>query len=71
MSLLVVMAAASAGTTLDSLLNVLEMEVARSSVYTERRQAYIDSLCAIRPITPELELQIAKEYQHFQSDSLM
>ena len=69
MSLLVVMATASAGTTLDSLLNVLEMEVARSFVYTERRQAYIDSLCAIRPITPELELQIAKEYQHFQSDS--
>lgn len=60
---------AVAESTLDSLLTVLEMEVAHSAIYIARKQAYIDSLCAIRPMTPELQLRIAHEYQHFQSDS--
>ena len=55
--------------TLDSLLVVLENEVAQSDMYIARRQSYIDSLCAIRPMTQELQLRIAEEYQHFQSDS--
>ena len=60
---------AAASSTLDSLLNVLEAEVPHSSIYIARKQAYIDSLCALRPMTPELQLRIAREYQHFQSDS--
>ncbi|MBR6507990.1 MAG: hypothetical protein IKT19_00530 [Paludibacteraceae bacterium] len=55
--------------TLDSLLNVLEKEVAQSSVYIERHQDFINALRASKPMTPELQLRIAKEYQHFQSDS--
>ena len=60
---------ASATSTLDSLLNVLEAEVAHSSIYIARHQARIDSLCALRPMTPERQLEIAREYQHFQADS--
>ena len=59
----------SAMSTLDSLLNVLEAEVAQSEMYIARKQASIDSLCALRPMTQERQLQIAREYQHFQSDS--
>ena len=60
----------SAGvSTLDSLLNVLEKEVAQSSIYIERHQDFIKALCASKPMTPELQLRIAREYQHFQSDS--
>lgn len=55
--------------TIDSLLNVLETEVEQSDMYIARKQARIDSLCALRRKTPELQLQIAREYQHFQSDS--
>ena len=55
--------------TLDSLLSVLTTEIARADVYTARRQAKIDSLCALRPMTPQLQYRIAEEYQHFQSDS--
>ena len=58
-----------ANNTLDSLLNVLETEVAHSDMYIARKQAQIDSLRRIRPMTQELQLRIAKEYQHFQSDS--
>ena len=59
----------SAASTLDSLLNVFEKEVAQSSVYIERHQNFIKALCASKPMTPELQLRIAREYQHFQSDS--
>ncbi|MBR7154678.1 MAG: hypothetical protein IKD12_05200 [Paludibacteraceae bacterium] len=62
-------AAGSAMSTVDSLLNVLDAEVAHSQEYIVRRQAHIDSLCAIRPMTPALRLLIAREYQHFQADS--
>lgn len=68
-SILAATVAASASSTTDSLLDVLETEVAHASIYTARRQAMIDSLCAIRPMNDALRLQIAKEYQHFQSDS--
>ena len=61
--------AVSAANTLDSLLTVLESEVAHSATYIARKQARIDSLCRIRPMTPALQLRIAQEYQHFQSDS--
>lgn len=69
-TLLVCMAAsASAVSTLDSLLNVYTHEVKQSSVYIARHQARIDSLKALHPRTHALQLQIAREYQHFQSDS--
>ena len=58
-----------ANNTIDSLLKVLDEEVALSDVYIARKQAHIDSLCALRPMTPELQFRIASEYQHFQSDS--
>lgn len=58
-----------ASSTLDSLLSVYTNEVEQSSVYIARRQALIDSLVVLQPQTPELRLQIAREYQHFQSDS--
>ena len=61
--------ASSAVSTLDSLLSVLETEVAHSDIYIARHQAFIDSLCAVRPMTQELQLRIAREYQHFQADS--
>ena len=67
--LLLVSVSMSAVSTLDSLLCVLENEIAQSSVYIERKQDFIRSLCACRPMTPELQLRIAREYQHFQSDS--
>ena len=61
--------AAANVSTLDSLLIVFENEVSHADNYTARRQTYIDSLCALRPMTPELQLRIAEAYQHFQSDS--
>ncbi len=67
--LFVVSVAASAMSTVDSLLNVLDAEVVQSKDYIARHQTYIDSLCALRPMTPELRLSIAREYQHFQADS--
>ena len=60
---------AAAVSTNDSLLSVLEAEVAHSDIYIARKQAYIDSLCALRPMTQERQLAVAREYQHFQSDS--
>jgi hypothetical protein len=63
------MTATAAVSTIDSLLNVLETEVAQSEKYIARKQARIDSLCSLRRKTPELQLRIAREYQHFQSDS--
>ena len=67
--LLLVSLSVSAMSTLDSLLRVLEKEIEQASVYTERKQDFIRSLCASKPMTPELQLRIAREYQHFQSDS--
>ena len=58
-----------ANETIDSLLNVYTFEIGRAQVYTSRRQARIDSLRAITPMTPANELALAREYQHFQSDS--
>ena len=55
--------------TLDSLLNVLETEVNQYHIYTARRQARIDSLKSIRPMTDKLKLRIAREYQAYQCDS--
>ena len=60
---------AVAMSTLDSLLTVFYDEVSQTSVYCERHQRKIDSLCHIRPMTHALEIQIAREYQYFQSDS--
>ena len=59
----------SANSVLDSLFSVLDAEVNQSQLYIARRQARIDSLCRLRPMSPELQLRIAGEYQHFQSDS--
>ena len=61
--------ASASADTLDTLLTVLESEVTHSDLYIARKQARIDSLCAVRPMTPALQLRIAQEYQHFQSDS--
>ena len=61
--------AASAISTLDSLLTVLDNEVAHSAQYCAAHQQRIDSLEAIRPMTKALQLRIAREYQYFQSDS--
>lgn len=58
-----------ASSTLDSLIAVLDEEIARADVYTARKKAFIESLCAMRPMTPDLQLRIAREYQHFQCDS--
>ena len=58
-----------ASPVVDSLLHVLTAEVNRSQEYITRHQAYIDSLCRVRPMTPALQLRIAREYQHFQADS--
>ena len=55
--------------TVDSLLNVFEKEVAYADAYKAHHQRSIDSLCAIRPQTQELQLAIAREYQSFQCDS--
>ena len=55
--------------TLDSLLTVLEHEIENSPTYIAREENFIRSLCASKPMTPELQLRIAREYQHFQSDS--
>ena len=60
---------ATAERTLDSLFTVLDKEVAQADIYITRRQAMIDSLRAVRPMTDAVRLQIAEEYQHFQSDS--
>ena len=57
---------ATAERTLDSLFTVLDAEVAQADIYITRRQAMIDSLRAVRPMTDEVRLQIAEEYQHFQ-----
>ena len=55
--------------TVDSLLTVLENEIEQSDVYIARKKQFIESLCAMQPMTPELQLRIAREYQHFQADS--
>ena len=68
-SILAISIYTTAANTVDSLLQVLDKEVARSDIYTARKQTRIDSLCAITPQTPELQLCIALEYKHFQSDS--
>lgn len=60
---------ASAMSTLDSLLTIYDAEVARSSYYIEAHQHRIDSLRRIKPMTKELQIRIAREYQYFQSDS--
>ena len=55
--------------TLDSLISVLDEEIAHADVYTARKKQFIESLCAMRPMTQDLQLRIAREYQHFQCDS--
>ena len=54
---------------IDSLLQVYDKEIKRAEVYTSQRQDFIDSLKSIHPMTDTLRLQIARAYQHFQSDS--
>lgn len=67
--LLASLLAYSSESTIDSLLSVLETEVAQSDIYIEREQAHINAMRAVRPMTPEMQLTIAREYQHFQADS--
>ena len=55
--------------TLDSLLTMLDTEVARSAAYCAAHQQRIDSLKKLRPMTKALQIRIAREYQYFQSDS--
>ena len=59
----------AAESTLDSLIYVLDQEIAQADVYTAQKKAFIESLCAMKPMTPDLQLRIAREYQHFQCDS--
>ena len=59
----------SAMSTLDSLLVMLDAEVARSAEYCEAHELRIDSLKKLRPMTKALQIRIAREYQYFQSDS--
>ena len=59
----------SAMSTLDSLLVMLDAEVARSAEYCDAHQQRIDSLKKIRPRTKAMQIRIAREYQYFQSDS--
>ena len=59
----------AAATTLDSLLVVLDREVLHSEHYIALHRSRIDSLRQLRPMSDELELRIAREYQYFQSDS--
>ena len=58
-----------ARSTLDSLLSVLDMEVAQSNEYCKAHEHRIDSMKDIRPMTKELQIRVAREYQFFQSDS--
>ncbi len=55
--------------TLDSLLTLYESEVSKSAAYLEEHQQYIDSLRSIHPMTKAIRIQIAQEYQYYQSDS--
>ncbi|MBR1878231.1 MAG: hypothetical protein IJ814_04400 [Paludibacteraceae bacterium] len=55
--------------TVDSLLQVYQGELEHANVYIVRHQGRIDSLRALRPMIPEVQLAIAREYLHFQSDS--
>ena len=67
--LLALCMSAGAMSTLDSLLSVFESEVAISALYREDHARRIDSLKSLRPMTKELQIRIAREYQYFQSDS--
>ena len=60
---------AFAMSTLDSLFSVYDAEVAHSAEYIEAHQHRIDSLRRLKPMTKELQIRIAREYQYFQSDS--
>lgn len=60
---------ASAMSTLDSLFHTYDTEVAISETYRAAHQRRIDSLKNLRPMTKELQIRIAREYQYFQSDS--
>lgn len=53
----------------ENLINTYVHEIEKSATYISRHQARIDSLCAITPSSQEIQLKIAQEYQHFQSDS--
>ena len=62
--------------TLDSLFSVYDHELERAAYYTDRHQARIDSLKDLTQTLSkgereyyELLLRLAREYQHFQSDS--
>ena len=59
----------SAMSTLDSLLTIYDNEVSRADYYREAHTKRIDSLCRIRPMSKEIQVRIAREYQYFQSDS--
>lgn len=59
----------AAMSTLDSLLVMLDAEVARSADYCKAHEQRIDSLKKLRPMTKALQIRIAREYQYFQSDS--
>ncbi|MBQ4395375.1 MAG: hypothetical protein II825_08785 [Paludibacteraceae bacterium] len=67
--LLALCASMSAMSTLDSLLHTYDTEVAISETYRAAHQRRIDSLKNLRPMTKELQIRIAREYQYFQSDS--
>lgn len=61
--------AASAKSTLDSLLTVYDNEVSMAEEYCTLHALRIDSLKGIHPMTKALQIRIAREYQYFQSDS--
>ena len=59
----------SGKSTLDSLLTILDNDVARAAYYRDAHLRQIDSLRNIRPMSREVQIRIAREYQYFQSDS--
>lgn len=59
----------SAISTLDSLLNLCESEMAQSQIYNAAHGRMIDSLKLVHPPTLALHMRIAREYQYYQSDS--
>ena len=61
--------ALNAMSTLDSLFATYDDAVRHSSHYIASHQRYIDSLRSIRPLSNDVKLRVAREYQYFQSDS--
>ena len=62
-------AGVEAKSTLDSLMSTYYEEAGQAEVYRSVRQRRIDSLKNVHPLTRDTELRIAREYQHYQSDS--